>query len=135
MKKLLGSLMVGALVFGAALASASTLAVSGGTLQNGTITDLSCQKGAVTVSYVTQIEGDAQSHVTAVKLHGIEGACYGKWADVMLMPAGPFQGGVPWIAGGWGTLPNTPDATIDLQPNQHPLSSQVGQVNITIRDN
>jgi len=134
MKKMIGALVVGGMVFSAAMVSASSLTVGGGTIQAGTLTNLSCQQGQVSVGYTTQINGQGQDEVTGVTLHGIEGACYGKWADISLMPAGPFTGGVPWIASAWGTIGTSPDQTFALQ-GSHPNAVDVGQVSVAIRDN
>ncbi len=136
MKKLFGAIVVGTMVFGAVFASASVLPVTGGTIQAGGLTGLACQTNAVTIGYTTEIQGDGLDHVTGVVLSGIDPACYGKWADVSLMPMPPFLGGVPWIASGWGLLDSDSSTTFDVPNGAGPdrLASEIYDVQVAIRD-
>ena len=136
MKKLLGALVVGTAVFGAVIVSASNLPLVNGTgvIQAGGATGLACQTTPVKIGYTTQINGQGLDEVTGVVLSNIDAACYGKWADVSVMPAPPYGGGVPWIASGWGNLDSDSSTTFDLQSTTNPLASDVGNVQVAIRD-
>ncbi len=138
MKKLFGAVIVGTMIFGAIFASASNLTVSGGTIQNGMVS-VTCQTDPVAVSYKTQVNGSGVNEITDVILSGIDGACYGKWADIALIQTQVLGSGVTAF-NLWGTLNSGPST--DFQANggsNHsalplPLSSSVYWVNVQIKD-
>jgi hypothetical protein len=138
MKKFFGALIAASFVFAAVFASASTLTVAGATIQNGTIS-ATCQTDPVVVSYLTQVNGSGVNEVTSVKLSGIDGACYGKSADIALIYNTTLGSGVTAF-NLWGTLDAAPSTSFSTNTGANhsslpaPLSSQVNWVNVQIGD-
>ena len=84
MKKIAISLLLIALMVGVAYGAAAALPISGGTIQVGEDSDLTCDPDGVSVSYNT----DWRGVVTSILIYDIEAACEGNRLMVAISSGG-----------------------------------------------
>lgn len=108
MKRLLAALVAGAAVFSLAFAAAAALDLNPSVIQAGSLTDVTCQEGPVTVGYHTLVDGNGDISVDGIILSGLEESCEGMTVAVSLTagpPAAP-NSGVTMVGFVGGTLPS-----------------------------
>ncbi len=78
------------LVIAAAYGAAAALKVDGGALQAGIDADLVCDPDGVTLEYATNVYGNGEFGIDAVRITGIAAECEGNFILLSLMaPLGP----------------------------------------------